>query len=96
MGDCRQDLATKLVKLFLGQGLAVPFLDYLTRREMARTGERPLQPLAVPLRMMFCRKGAGRRPGDPRTEQGLVSASSLVLYSPIPRSRVAWLAPHKL
>nr|XP_004611247.1 unnamed protein product [Sorex araneus] len=36
-GDCRQDLATKLVKLFLGQGLAVPFLDYLTRREVART-----------------------------------------------------------
>ncbi|XP_066116606.1 rasGAP-activating-like protein 1 isoform X2 [Saccopteryx bilineata] len=31
LGDCRQDLATKLVKLFLGQGLAGPFLDYLTR-----------------------------------------------------------------
>ncbi|XP_040842890.1 rasGAP-activating-like protein 1 isoform X6 [Ochotona curzoniae] len=39
LGDCRQDLATKLVKLFLGQGLAVPFLDYLTRREMARTAD---------------------------------------------------------
>lgn len=38
-GDCRQDLATKLVKLFLGQGLAGPFLDYLTRREVARTSE---------------------------------------------------------
>ncbi|XP_049643729.1 rasGAP-activating-like protein 1 [Suncus etruscus] len=37
LGDCRQDLATKLVKLFLGRGLAVPFLDYLTRREVART-----------------------------------------------------------
>ncbi|XP_023589415.1 rasGAP-activating-like protein 1 isoform X2 [Trichechus manatus latirostris] len=37
LGDCRQDLATKLVKLFLGQGLAGPFLDYLTRREVART-----------------------------------------------------------
>nr|XP_020012511.1 rasGAP-activating-like protein 1 [Castor canadensis] len=36
-GDCRQDLATKLVKLFLGQGLAGPFLDYVTRREVART-----------------------------------------------------------
>ncbi|XP_016012968.2 rasGAP-activating-like protein 1 isoform X1 [Rousettus aegyptiacus] len=36
-GDCRQDLATKLVKLFLGQGLAGRFLDYLTRREVART-----------------------------------------------------------
>lgn len=40
-GDCRQDLATKLVKLFLGQGLAGPFLDYLTRREVARTSELP-------------------------------------------------------
>ncbi|ELK15475.1 RasGAP-activating-like protein 1 [Pteropus alecto] len=37
LGDCRQDLATKLVKLFLGQGLAGRFLDYLTRREVART-----------------------------------------------------------
>ncbi|KAM9749974.1 rasGAP-activating-like protein 1 isoform 6-T7 [Dama dama] len=36
-GDCRQELATKLVKLFLGQGLTGPFLDYLTRREVART-----------------------------------------------------------
>ncbi|XP_028341974.1 rasGAP-activating-like protein 1 isoform X2 [Physeter macrocephalus] len=36
-GDCRQELATKLVKLFFGQGLAGPFLDYLTRREVART-----------------------------------------------------------
>uniref|UniRef100_G1QGZ7 RAS protein activator like 1 n=1 Tax=Nomascus leucogenys TaxID=61853 RepID=G1QGZ7_NOMLE len=36
-GDCRQDLATKLVKLFLGRGLAGRFLDYLTRREVART-----------------------------------------------------------
>ncbi|XP_051682535.1 rasGAP-activating-like protein 1 isoform X4 [Oryctolagus cuniculus] len=38
-GDCRQDLATKLVKLFLGQGLAGPFLDHLTRREVARTSD---------------------------------------------------------
>ncbi|KAF3820688.1 hypothetical protein GH733_005233 [Mirounga leonina] len=37
LGDCRQDLATKLVKLFLGQGQAGPFLDYLTRREVTRT-----------------------------------------------------------
>lgn len=34
-------LATKLVKLFLGQGLTGPFLDYLTRREVARTSELP-------------------------------------------------------
>nr|XP_036849324.1 rasGAP-activating-like protein 1 isoform X2 [Manis javanica] len=37
LGDCRQDLATKLVKLFLGQGHASPLLDYLTRREVTRT-----------------------------------------------------------
>lgn len=43
-GDCRQELATKLVKLFLGQGLAGPFLDYLTRREAARTSELPAWP----------------------------------------------------
>ncbi|XP_077651692.1 rasGAP-activating-like protein 1 isoform X3 [Urocitellus parryii] len=37
LGDCRRDLATTLVKLFLGQGLAGPLLGYLTRREVART-----------------------------------------------------------
>ncbi|KAM5311721.1 rasGAP-activating-like protein 1 isoform 1-T1 [Glossophaga mutica] len=37
LGDCRQDLATKLVKLYFGQGLTGPFLDYLTQRELART-----------------------------------------------------------
>ncbi|XP_054029247.1 rasGAP-activating-like protein 1 [Dryobates pubescens] len=36
-GDSRQDVATQLVKIFLGQGLAVPFLDYLTTHELART-----------------------------------------------------------
>ncbi|KFQ29295.1 RasGAP-activating-like 1, partial [Mesitornis unicolor] len=36
-GESRQDVATKLVKVFLGQGLAVPLLDYLTTRELART-----------------------------------------------------------
>lgn len=41
LGDCRQDLATKLVKLYFGQGLTGPFLDYLTRRELARTSELP-------------------------------------------------------
>ncbi|KFO73562.1 RasGAP-activating-like 1, partial [Cuculus canorus] len=36
-GESRQDVATKLVKIFLAQGLAVPLLDYLTTRELART-----------------------------------------------------------
>ncbi|XP_014109137.1 PREDICTED: rasGAP-activating-like protein 1 [Pseudopodoces humilis] len=36
-GESRQEVATKLVKIFLGQGLAVPLLDYLTTRELART-----------------------------------------------------------
>ncbi|OXB76460.1 UNVERIFIED_CONTAM: hypothetical protein H355_014175 [Colinus virginianus] len=36
-GDSRQDVATKLVKVFLAQGLAVPFLDYIITRELART-----------------------------------------------------------
>ncbi|NXP48812.1 RASL1 protein, partial [Heliornis fulica] len=36
-GESRQDVATKLVKIFLGQGLAVPLLDYLIARELART-----------------------------------------------------------
>ncbi|XP_032054973.1 rasGAP-activating-like protein 1 [Aythya fuligula] len=36
-GESRQDVATKLVKIFLAQGLAVPFLDHLIARELART-----------------------------------------------------------
>ncbi|NXD57848.1 RASL1 protein, partial [Corvus moneduloides] len=36
-GESRQDVATKLVKIFLGQGLAVPLLDCLTTHELART-----------------------------------------------------------
>ncbi|XP_038229298.1 rasGAP-activating-like protein 1 isoform X1 [Dermochelys coriacea] len=35
--ESRQDVATKLVKIFLGQGLAVPFLDYLNLREVTKT-----------------------------------------------------------
>ncbi|KAH0625437.1 hypothetical protein JD844_014954 [Phrynosoma platyrhinos] len=35
--ESRQDVATKLVKIFLGQGLVVPFLDYLNQREISRT-----------------------------------------------------------
>lgn len=38
-GESRQDVATKLVKVFLGQGLAVPLLDYLTTHELARTSK---------------------------------------------------------
>lgn len=37
--ESRQDVATKLVKIFLGKGLVVPFLDYLNLREVARTSE---------------------------------------------------------
>ncbi|XP_069727351.1 rasGAP-activating-like protein 1 [Phaenicophaeus curvirostris] len=36
-GESRQDVATKLVKIFLGQGLVVPLLDYLITCELART-----------------------------------------------------------
>ncbi|XP_077164219.1 rasGAP-activating-like protein 1 isoform X2 [Paroedura picta] len=35
--ESRQDVATKLVKIFLGQGLVVPFLDYLNLHEVSRT-----------------------------------------------------------
>ncbi|XP_070619201.1 LOW QUALITY PROTEIN: rasGAP-activating-like protein 1 [Erythrolamprus reginae] len=35
--ESRQDVSTKLVKIFLGQGLVIPFLDYLNFREISRT-----------------------------------------------------------
>ncbi|XP_036619166.1 rasGAP-activating-like protein 1 [Trichosurus vulpecula] len=38
-GESRQDIATQLVKIFLGRGLAVPLLDYLNLREVSRTNE---------------------------------------------------------
>ncbi|XP_016041438.1 ras GTPase-activating protein 4B isoform X2 [Erinaceus europaeus] len=37
--ECRQDVATNLLKLFLGQGLAKDFLDLLFQLELARTSE---------------------------------------------------------
>nr|XP_031543165.1 ras GTPase-activating protein 4B isoform X6 [Vicugna pacos] len=37
--DCRQDVATTLLKLFLGQGLAKDFLDLLFQLELGRTNE---------------------------------------------------------
>ncbi|XP_054971845.1 ras GTPase-activating protein 4-like isoform X2 [Pan paniscus] len=35
--ECRQDVATNLLKLFLGQGLAKDFLDLLFQLELSRT-----------------------------------------------------------
>ncbi|XP_051888171.1 rasGAP-activating-like protein 1 [Pristis pectinata] len=35
--ESRQDMAVTLVKMFLGQGLVVPFLDYLNMREVNKT-----------------------------------------------------------
>ncbi|KAG8455664.1 hypothetical protein GDO86_001742 [Hymenochirus boettgeri] len=37
--ESRQEVAVKLVKIFLGQGLAVTFLDKLNQREVNRTGD---------------------------------------------------------
>ncbi|XP_036995068.2 ras GTPase-activating protein 4B isoform X1 [Artibeus jamaicensis] len=37
--ECRQEVATNLLKLFLGQGLAKEFLDLLFQLELSRTSE---------------------------------------------------------
>lgn len=37
--ESRQDVSTKLVKIFLGQGLVIPFLDYLNFHEISRTSK---------------------------------------------------------
>uniref|UniRef100_A0A8C9R1C3 RAS protein activator like 1 n=1 Tax=Scleropages formosus TaxID=113540 RepID=A0A8C9R1C3_SCLFO len=37
--ESRQDVAMTLVKIYLGQGLVVPFLDYLNTREVNRTSD---------------------------------------------------------
>ena len=37
--ECRQEVATTLLKLFLGQGLAKDFLDLLFQLELSRTCE---------------------------------------------------------
>ncbi|KAM5181749.1 ras GTPase-activating protein 4-like [Mantella aurantiaca] len=37
--ECRQEVATNLVKIFLGQGLAKEFLDLLFRLELEKTNE---------------------------------------------------------
>lgn len=37
--ESRQDVAMTLVKIYLGQGLVVPFLDYLNTREVQHTSK---------------------------------------------------------
>lgn len=37
--ECRQEVATNLLKLFLGQGLAKDFLDLLFQLELSRTSK---------------------------------------------------------
>lgn len=37
--ESRQDVAMTLVKIYLGQGLVVPFLDYLNSREVQLTSK---------------------------------------------------------
>lgn len=37
--ESRQDVAMTLVKIYLGQGLVVPFLDYLNTREVNNTSK---------------------------------------------------------
>lgn len=37
--ESRQDVAMTLVKIYLGQGLVVPFLDYLNTREVIHTSK---------------------------------------------------------
>lgn len=37
--ECRQEVATTLLKLFLGQGLAKDLLDLLFQLELGRTSE---------------------------------------------------------
>lgn len=37
--ESRQDVAMTLVKIYLGQGLVVPFLDYLNTREVNHTSK---------------------------------------------------------
>ncbi|XP_072564109.1 rasGAP-activating-like protein 1 isoform X2 [Paramormyrops kingsleyae] len=39
MTESRQDVAMTLVKIYLGQGLVVPFLDYLNMREVNHTSD---------------------------------------------------------
>lgn len=38
--ESRQDVAMTLVKIYLGQGLVVPFLDYLNTREVQHTSKK--------------------------------------------------------
>lgn len=42
--ESRQDVAMTLVKIYLGQGLVVPFLDYLNTREVNHTGKSKGRP----------------------------------------------------
>lgn len=47
--ESRQDVAMTLVKIYLGQGLVVPFLDYLNTREVQHTSKAELIVAAFPV-----------------------------------------------
>lgn len=64
-GDSRQDVATKLVKVFLAQDLAVPFLDYIITRELTRTGKCRGQTRQCRGWSTSCRPSAGELEGKP-------------------------------
>ena len=64
-GDSRQDVATKLVKIFLAQGLAVPFLDYIITRELTRTSKCWGQTSKCRYWSISCRPSAGELEGKP-------------------------------
>lgn len=93
-GDCRQDLATKLVKLFLGQGLAGPFLDYLTRREVTRTSELPAQAPDISPQDWVCTGSLREKRGASGRGQGLLCVCVRgvpALCTSSPRGMPSWI-----
>lgn len=47
--ESRQDVAMTLVKIYLGQGLVVPFLDYLNTREVQHTSKSEYTAAVLPV-----------------------------------------------
>lgn len=51
--ESRQDVAMMLVKIYLGQGLVVPFLDYLNTREVHSTSTWSVGDVTTSVRYIY-------------------------------------------
>lgn len=66
--ESRQDVAMTLVKIYLGQGLVGPFLDYLNTREVHHTSKIKRMADCTVITIESGRQGTARNPRSEKNE----------------------------